>query len=302
MNISGIFEKSVIVTLYLSASAATFDLNKHIVTNLEFKMHYFLIIIQSLIILFIVFFKVIFFKAKIRYSEINKWWIMSILLACMMFTGMKAIFYLPLSLFTLYKNFSIILIALLELYFFARPVTIIGFISFIVMLSSSFFANSVDKVQIIGYLWMLSNVIFTSAYAIYLKKIMVTNGSTRLESVFFTNLISIPILFAFSILLDPIELPKITPNLVISILFSGISAYFTSFSTAWSMKVLSSTSYSMLGALNKLIVSVSGFMVFNESFDIQKIFALLVGILSGMIYSLDTVKKVPQPINNSTSG
>ncbi|ELA42724.1 uncharacterized protein VICG_00039 [Vittaforma corneae ATCC 50505] len=288
-----IFEKSVVVSVYLASSAITFDLNKYIISVLNFKMHYLLIIVQSILIVGIILGQSLCTKTSIHYSNINKWWITSALLTAMMFTNMKALYYIPLSLFTLYKNSTIILIAILELYFFGKSITVLGCVSFVLMISSSLFGNTVDKIELVGYYWMVANIFSTAAYILYLKKLMVVDMSTRTESVFFTNLLSVPTLFLLSMLFDPMEIPKMTLPLIISIIGSGIAAYFTSFSTAWSMKILSSTSYSMLGAMNKLIVSASGFLVFDENFERVKMLALLVGILSGMVYSLDSIRKRP---------
>lgn len=293
-----VFEKPVVISVYLASSAATFDLNKYIISTLNFKMHYLLIIAQSILIVSIILAQSLCSKVSFRYSSINKWWITSALLTVMMFTNMKALYYIPLSLFTLYKNSSIILIAILELYFFGKSITVLGCFSFVLMISSSLFGNTVDNIEVAGYYWMAANVISTAAYVLYLKKLMVIDMSTRTESVFFTNLLSIPTLFVFSVLFDPIEIPEMTLQLLASVVASGVAAYFTSFSTAWSMKVLSSTSYSMLGAMNKLIVSASGFLIFDENFEKVKILALLVGILSGMIYSLDSVRKRPSGTAN----
>lgn len=286
-----ILEKPIVASLYLFSSTATFDLNKYIITVFDLKMHYMLIALQSILIVAIILMQSLFTISPFHYRNIHRWWVASGLLTIMMFTGLKAVYYVPLSLFTIYKNISIILVAILEWYFFGVAITVIGFISFILMILSPFFGSTVDVVKPLGYFWMLLNIVSTAAYVIYIKKMMTVDMSSRTESVFFTNLLSIPILLLFSLIFDPIKMPEITSGLVISIVSSAMMAYCTSFSTAWSMQVLSSTSYTMLGAMNKLIVSASGVLVFNEKFEMVKIIALLVGILSGTIYSLDSIRK-----------
>lgn len=47
-------------------------------------------------------------------------------------------------------------------------------------------------------------------------------------------------------------------------LASSISAFAISYSTAWSVRVASSTTYSMVGALNKLPVALSGMLFFAK--------------------------------------
>ena len=43
---------------------------------------------------------------------------------------------------------------------------------------------------------------------------------------------------------------------------SSLSAFAISYSTAWSVRVASSTTYSMVGALNKLPIAISGIIFF----------------------------------------
>lgn len=290
---STFFEKISIISIYSAASVATFDLNKYIMRNMKFNMPYLLVIIQCVIIVYIIFVQSLFTKIKIRFSKHTKWYFISLLLTAMMLTGMKAIYYFQPTVFTLYKNTSIIFTALAELYFFDRKITWIAILSFVVMIASSLIGDTNKEVEFVGYVWMLANILSTTAFVIHLKKLMAIDLSTRQESVLFTNLLSVPYTIILSLLFDEFNFPPISFKLVLLILCSGITAYFTSFSTAWAMRVLSSTSYSMIGALNKLALSATGFMIFNEEYKQEKIISLFVGILASLIYSFDSSKTPP---------
>lgn len=287
---TSLFEKLSFITVYSISSIATFDLNKYIMKKMDFNMEFLLVTLQCIIIVYIIMMQSLISKVHIRYSQHKKWYLLSILLTSMMLTGMKAIRYFPPTLFTIYKNTAIIITAFAELYFFGRQVTWIALISFLVMIFSSLFGNSIDKVELAGYLWMAANVISTTAYVLYLKKLMALDLSTRTESVLFTNLLSAPLTMLLSLLFDTYTFPPISLKLVILIVLSGVTAYLTSFSTAWAMKVLSSTSYSMIGALNKLALSATGFILFDEKYSNKKMMSLLIGIIASLIYSLDSAK------------
>ncbi|EOB11758.1 GDP-mannose transporter [Nosema bombycis CQ1] len=56
----------------------------------------------------------------------------------MIFTGTKTLQYLPISLFTLFKNGSIIIVALIEYLVFSRPVSKLESFSFLLMILSSY--------------------------------------------------------------------------------------------------------------------------------------------------------------------
>lgn len=287
-----LIEKTTFITIYSAASIATFDLNKYIMENLQFGMHFLLVIIQCIIV-GIIAVQSLFTKVSIRYSDHKKWYLISILLTAMMLTGMEAVFYFTPTVFTLYKNIAIIFTAIAEYFVFERRVTWISGLSFIVMIVSSIFGNTMKEVPFVGYLWMAGNVISTTAYVLYLKKLMEYDHSTRTESVLFTNLLSVPLVLVLSLMFDKFAIPPITFKLVLFIFLSGVTAYFTAFSTAWSMQILSSTTYSMIGALNKLALSASGFIFFDEKFEIQKLISLFFGIVASLIYSLDRDKAMP---------
>lgn len=95
-----------------------------------------------------------------------------------MLTDMKAIFYMPLSVFTLYKNCAVMPIAALEYKFFDVRISWPGYSSFLLMIVSSAVGNTLDTIEITGYVWMGLNLISTSGYVICLKKIMVVDLSS----------------------------------------------------------------------------------------------------------------------------
>ena len=76
--------------------------------------------------------------------------------------------------------------------------------------------------------------------------------------------------------------------LFLGVLASSVSAFAISYSTAWSVRVASSTTYSMVGALNKLPIAVSGIVFFaadRKAANIGNIFSIAVAFLSGIVYS-----------------
>ena len=109
------------------------------------------------------------------------------------------------------------------------------------------------------------------------KRIKVT-GFKDWDSMFYNNLLSIPVLITFSLLAEDWSLASFSRNLYVfsrllftflardeltkspaenrtfllsAIAFSGAAAVFISYSTAWCVRTCGSTTYSMVGALNK---------------------------------------------------
>lgn len=116
---------------------------------------------------------------------------------------------------------------------------------------------------------------------------------------FYNNLLSIPILIVFSILVEDWSsenlnrnFPPATRNgIFLAMLVSGLSSVFISYTSAWCVRVTSSTTYSMVGALNKLPIAVSGLIFFDAPVTFPSVSAIVVGFISGLVYALAKVKQ-----------
>lgn len=287
-------QKLLVLVLYFISSVATVLINKVIIGTYSFSMHYFLIVVQSAVIITVVLIYYSISSHRPDMNNIKKWYVASILLTAMIFTNIKAMFYFPVTLFTLYKNLSILLMAFLELKFFNKKITLNGFISLFMIVLSSYAVNVSEKVVPVGYFWMIANIISTTAYILYLKKMLVFDQVSRLESVFFTNLLSIPILGVLSFLFDPVNFMTDSKMVWVFVVISSVCAFLTAFSTAWTLKTISSTALCVIGALNKLLLSVGGFTIFHEHAGFLKVLSLFTGLFASALYSYDSIKNIPE--------
>ncbi|AFN82624.1 nucleotide-sugar transporter [Encephalitozoon romaleae SJ-2008] len=272
---------------YLFSSIITTLSNKYILSNLGFKMQYLLVAAQSFTIVMGLLVLRGMRLIEFKLTNFRKWMIPSLLLTVMIFSGSKSLYYLPISLYTLFKNSSIVVVALLEQYLFEKRIGALSYLSFILMIISSYTGNSSDVILSIGYAWILINILSTTAYVLSLKVVVDMNSKAKTESVYYSNLISLPILTFLSIFFDEKDASVFGFKVFIWILISSLCAFFTSFSTAWTLNVLSSTALSMIGALNKSLGSFAGIFVLGEIINAQKILSLLLGSLASAIYSYD---------------
>ena len=116
---------------------------------------------------------------------------------------------------------------------------------------------------------------------------------------FYNNVLSIPILLLASVFIEnwssenvaknfPVESRN---NIIAAMVFSGLSSVFISYTSAWCVRVTSSTTYSMVGALNKLPIALSGLIFFDAPLTIPSVSAIAVGFVSGIVYALAKVKQ-----------
>jgi GDP-mannose transporter len=116
---------------------------------------------------------------------------------------------------------------------------------------------------------------------------------------FYNNLLTIPVLLICTLFFEnwseenvlknfPVESRN---NQIIAMIYSGLATIFISYASAWCIRVTSSTTYSMVGALNKLPIAVSGLIFFDAPITVGSVSAILIGFVSGMVYAWAKVKQ-----------
>lgn len=122
-------------------------------------------------------------------------------------------------------------------------------------------------------------------------------------AMFYNNVLSIPILMLCSMFLENWSSENVSRNfpkdnrnnLIFAMIFSGLSSVFISYTSAWCVRVTSSTTYSMVGALNKLPIALSGLIFFDAPVTVPSVSAIGVGFVSGIVYALAKVKQSSKP-------
>jgi len=254
-------------------------------------------------------------------QDAKAWFPISFLLVSVIYTGSKSLQFLSIPVYTIFKNLTIILIAYGEVIWFGGRVTGLTFVSFIFMVLSSVIAawsdvnttladvipvvesgvtytpfetvqNAIYKLNI-GYLWMLFNCVASAAYVLAMRKRIKATGFSDWDSMFYNNLLSIPVLAIFSIIVEDWGSENLARNfpaetrsfLLFAIAFSGAAAVGISYTTAWCVRTTSSTTYSMVGALNKLPVAASGMIFFGDVATFGSVSSIGVGFFAGLVYA-----------------
>ncbi|PWN90123.1 putative VRG4-golgi GDP-mannose transporter [Acaromyces ingoldii] len=345
---------------YCIASITMTVFNKYVL-NTKFSLNLVVLLIQSIVGVLLVIGARSFNWIEIRplnMKDVKLWLPVSTLLVLVIWTGSKALQFLTMAVYTIFKNLTIILIAYGEVLWFGGKVTRLTLFSFILMVFSSLIAayndiagflliNSISmphtpdslagstidpktgaltapfdalgeqKAEIAalesqqglndevleglggwgilnsGYLWMGLNCACSAAYVLYMRKRIKVTGFKDWDTMFYNNLLTIPVLLGMSLVVEDWSsanfernFPKETRHtLITAIIFSGACAVFISYTTAWCVRVTSSTTYSMVGALNKLPLALSGMVFFGEIATFGRISAIGVGFIAGLVYA-----------------
>jgi GDP-mannose transporter len=124
---------------------------------------------------------------------------------------------------------------------------------------------------------------------------------------FYNNLLTIPVLLVTSLVSEDWSAANVAKNfplasrqsIIAAMVFTGLTAIFISYTTAWCVRVTSSTTYSMVGALNKLPLAISGLVFFDAPVTIPSVSAIFVGFVSGVVYA---VAKAQEKAKQSMKG
>lgn len=169
-----------------------------------------------------------------------------------------------------------------------------------------------------GYAWMFANVFCAAAYVLgkgrLMKKLQTRDWDgmsrktptrslkrllTLLAATYYSNLLSIPVLVAGSLLTEDWSKANFARNfpedsrrnLILGMIYSGAGAIFISYASTWCQRVTSSTTYSMVGALNKLPIAISGFIFFDAPITLGSISAIFFGFVSGIVYAWAKIRE-----------
>ncbi|KAF9107980.1 GDP-mannose transporter into the lumen of the Golgi [Mortierella sp. GBA35] len=304
------------IVAYCSSSIFMTVTNKMVLSQFDFHMNFLLLAIQAAaaVVMLWIFkrFGLITYR-RLDTAEAKKWFPISLGLVAMIYTGSKSLQFLSISVYTIFKNLTIILIAYGEVLWFGSKVTPMMLLSFSVMVLSSVIAGWSDinfsslassasalsselrqlEPYNPGYMWMAANCLASAAYVLYMRKRIKHFNFKDYDTVYYNNLLSFPVMLVLSMCLEgwgsgELErtfAPEVRSSLTIAILLSGISSFMISYGSAWCVRCTSSTTYSMVGALNKLPVAASGILFFGEPATTGNVSGIFLGLIAGLLYS-----------------
>ncbi|KAF9121706.1 GDP-mannose transporter into the lumen of the Golgi [Mortierella sp. GBA39] len=304
---------TISIMAYCTSSILMTVTNKMVLSQFDFNMNFLLLAIQAAaaVIMLWVFKRCgLITYRRLDPTEAKKWFPISLGLVAMIYTGSKSLQFLSISVYTIFKNLTIILIAYGEVIWFGSKVTPMMLLSFAVMVLSSVIAGWSDvRLHTLasstsalslelssynpGYLWMAANCLSSAAYVLYMRKRIKHFNFKDYDTVYYNNLLSFPVMLALSMCLEGWRsgelqrtfAPDVRSSLVTAIVLSGISSFLISYGSAWCVRCTSSTTYSMVGALNKLPVAASGILFFGEPATTGNVSGIFFGLIAGLLYS-----------------
>ncbi|KNG47897.1 gdp-mannose transporter [Stemphylium lycopersici] len=309
------------VLAYCFSSISMTVVNKYVVSGSSWNLNFLYLAIQAVIctaaILVLRRVGTISNLAALESAKAKKWLPVSVFFVGMIYTSTKALQFLSVPVYTIFKNLTIVVIAYGEVLWFGGKVTPLLLLSFGIMVLSSIVAAWADIQAALngvghtsetaeaistlnaGYAWMGLNIVCTASYVLGTRKFITSLKFKDWDTMYYNNLISLPIMILCSLITEdwssenlaknfPVETRN---NLMIGMLYSGLGAIFISYSSAWCIRKTSSTTYSFVGYLNKLPLAISGIVFFGAPVTFGSVTAILLGFFSGLIYGYGKMKQ-----------
>ncbi|XP_057994563.1 GDP-mannose transporter GONST2 isoform X3 [Hevea brasiliensis] len=310
-------------TAYCISSCSMILLNKVVLSTYNFNAGISLMLYQNLICCMVVVLLGICGAVsveKLNWKLIKVWIPVNAIFVGMLVSSMYSLKYINIAMVTILKNMTNILTAIGELYIFRKHQNQKVWAAMFLMIISAISGGITDlSFDGMGYVWQIMNCILTASYSVCklndsfieppsklvkwlwisltLRRVMdKAKQSTRsgslneISMVLLNNLLSLPfaifliLLFdewAYVINVDVIKLPMFWVVATVS----GLLGLAISFTSMWFLSQTGPTTYSLVGSLNKIPISIAGLVLFKVPLSLPNLFSILFGLFAGIFFA-----------------
>ncbi|WCJ29246.1 GDP-mannose transporter GONST2 [Euphorbia peplus] len=236
---------------------------------------------------------------KLNWKLIKVWIPVNMIFVGMLVSGMFSLKYINIAMMTILKNVTNILTAFGELYIFRKRQNQKVWAAMFLMIISAIISGITDlSFDASGYTWQIMNCVLTASYSLTLRRVMDkakqetrTGTLNEISMVLLNNLLSLP--FAIFLILlfreweyvinvDVIKLPMFW----VASTLSGILGLAISFTSMWFLHQTGPTTYSLVGSLNKVPISIAGLVLFKVPLSLSNLFSILFGLVAGISFAM----------------
>ncbi|XP_017983747.1 PREDICTED: GDP-mannose transporter GONST2 [Theobroma cacao] len=288
-------------TAYCISSCSMILLNKVVLSSYNFSAGISLMFYQNLISCLVVAILGLCRAVsveKLTWKLIRVWIPVNIIFVGMLVSGMYSLKYINIAMVTILKNMTNILTAIGEYYVFRKRQNQKVWAAMFMMIISAVSGSITDlSFDATGYTWQILNCILTAGYSLTLRRVMdkakqtTKSGSlNEVSMVLLNNLLSLPFAIFLIIVLNEweyvinVDIVKL-PMFWVVATASGLLGLAISFTSMWFLHQTGPTTYSLVGSLNKIPISIAGIVLFKVPLSIPNTFSILFGLFAGIFFA-----------------
>ncbi|XP_047976731.1 GDP-mannose transporter GONST1-like isoform X1 [Salvia hispanica] len=286
---------------YCLSSCGMILVNKYVLSSYDFNAGISLMLYQNFVAVVVVSGLSIFGIIKtepLTWRLIKVWLPVNVIFVGMLVTSMFSLKYINVAMVTVLKNVTNVMTAVGEMYLFNKHhdnrVWAALFLMIISAISGGFTDLSFDAT---GYTWQLINCLLTASYSLTLRKVMDTAKQVtksgelnEFSMVMLNNSLSLPLgvmlVCGFKEVDYLVETPLLRSGWFwVVMTFSGLLGLAISFTSMWFLHQTGATTYSLVGSLNKIPLSVAGILLFKVPTSLENSASILFGLLAGVLFA-----------------
>ncbi|CAL5424538.1 unnamed protein product [Camellia sinensis] len=288
-------------TAYCFSSCSMILLNKIVLSSYAFDAGISLMFYQNLIstvIVLVLGFCGAVSLEKLNWNLIKVWIPVNVIFIGMLVSGMYSLKYINIAMVTILKNVTNILTAIGEFYIFRKCQNQKVWTAMFLMVISAISGGITDlSFDAVGYTWQIVNCILTASYSLTLRRIMdkakqlTRSGSlNEISMVLLNNMLSLPFAIFLIILFEEWKY-VINADVIRMPMFwfvataSGLLGLAISFTSMWFLNQTGPTTYSLVGSLNKIPLSIAGIVLFKVPLSLPNCFSILFGLFAGVFFA-----------------
>ncbi|KAG5019434.1 hypothetical protein AAZX31_06G146600 [Glycine max] len=286
---------------YCFSSCGMILVNKFVLSSYDFNAGISLMLYQNLIsvgIVYVLSLLGLVSTEPLTWRLIKVWLPVNVIFVGMLVTSMFSLKYINVAMVTVLKNVTNVITALGEMYLFKKHHDGKVWAALFLMIISAITGGITDlSFNAVGYAWQTVNCFLTASYSLTLRRVMDTaklvtksGNLNEFSMVLLNNTLSLPLGIFMIIVFNEVDYLLTTPLLRLPsfwlvMTFSGFLGLAISFTSMWFLHQTGATTYSLVGSLNKIPLSIAGILLFKVPTSLENSASILFGLLAGVFFA-----------------
>ncbi|PSS30243.1 GDP-mannose transporter like [Actinidia chinensis var. chinensis] len=286
---------------YCISSCSMILVNKYVLSSYDFNAGISLMLYQNFVSVVIVSLLSVFgviTTEPLTWRLIKVWLPVNVIFVGMLITSMFSLKYINVAMVTVLKNVTNVITAVGEMYLFHKHHDNRVWAALFLMIISAISGGITDlSFHAVGYTWQIINCFLTASYSLTLRRVMDTakqvtrsGNLNEFSMVLLNNTLSLPLGLLLTFVFNEVDYLSRTPLLRMPIFwlvmtFSGFLGLAISFTSMWFLHQTGATTYSLVGSLNKIPLSVAGIVLFHVPTSLENSASIFFGLVAGVFFA-----------------
>lgn len=286
---------------YCISSCSMILVNKFVLSSYDFNAGISLMLYQnfiSVILVSILSLLGLVTTEPLTWRLIKVWLPVNVIFVGMLVTSMFSLKYINVAMVTVLKNVTNVITAVGEMYLFNKHHDSRVWTALFLMIISAITGGITDLTfHAVGYAWQIVNCFLTASYSLTLRRVMDTakqftksGNLNEFSMVLLNNTLSLPmgiiLIFIFNEVDYLLKTPLLRmPDFWLVMTLSGFLGLAISFTSMWFLHQTGATTYSLVGSLNKIPLSVAGILLFKVPTSLENSTSIFFGLLAGVFFA-----------------